>query len=535
MKNLAHLMPLLLLAALCGAASGQVVLTPGNNYVEDFESGPGAWTADASAVWEHGVPSASTIDTAASGINVFATDLDADYPNSANAWIEASFDVTAFSSDPLFAMNLWYDSENTWDGVTVELDTGSGFNVVGAIGDNPTWFEDTDVDGLGNDVDGWSGASNGYVNAVHRLDGAAGNVVTVRIRFGSGFSGVIGNGAAVDDIRIVDAAFLTTGYSEDFETGPGVWRPTSNSGSNFQHGVPNGLGIDSAASGMRAFATDLLSQYANNTDTYIEATFESLSITAFDPIFRMSLWYETEAAWDGVSVSIDIGSTGNFETLGAVGDPTWFNDTDVDGIGNGVDGWSGDSGGYITVGHVLDGVAGSGLFTLRILFGSDGSLQGGDGCAVDDIEIVDQVATFPGTNEDFFTRYAIGSGPFETPLNTLNDVISIAPGTLVSIGHDSMGTWQGVGELLVFASLGATGAAPLTILPNFYLGMDAVFALSNPIFGLAQLPFGGFNYAITHPGGMASGTTVYTQGVIIDSSAANSNYATTGLLSINLN
>lgn len=186
-----------------------VVITPGTVHVDDFEGGPGSWTPT-NGVWEHGAPTASNINSASSGSNVFATNLAGDYGNGQNGSIEAAFDCTALSVDPVFSMNLWFDTEAAWDGVNVQIDTGSGFQTLGSVAD-AGWYNDADVDGIGNNVNGWSGDNNGYVTYSHALDGAAGNIVDVRITFGSDGSVVDGNGAAVDDV-IVSAPAPSNGH-----------------------------------------------------------------------------------------------------------------------------------------------------------------------------------------------------------------------------------------------------------------------------------------------------------------------------------
>ena len=104
----------------------------------------------------------------------------------------------------------------------------------------------------------------------------------------------------------------------------------------------------------------------------------------------------------------DAGS--GFVPVGQLGDPNWYNDGDVDGLGNLVDGWSGNSGGWITVSHALDGAAGQ-TIVLRITFGSDGSVSGFDGVAIDDIVIADApLPLYPGTNEDLVATLDVNLG-----------------------------------------------------------------------------------------------------------------------------
>ena len=68
-----------------------------------------------------------------------------------------------------------------------------------------------------------------------------------------------------------------------------------------------------------------------------------------------------------------------------LGDPNnWYNDDTISGLsldGATGDGWTGDnftgdgSGGYVEAVHLLDGLAGQPLVTLRVAFGSDASFS----------------------------------------------------------------------------------------------------------------------------------------------------------------
>lgn len=218
-----RLIHIVLLACFAAAAPAQVALFPGaGGYFENFESGPGNWALAPGSVgtaWQHGTPAGSVINTASSGSNVFMTSLAGNYVDNTLTSIDAVFDLTSYAGfpDPILSLQLWYDSENGWDGANVQMDSGSGFAVVGAVGD-PGWYFDTDVDGLGNGVDGWSGASAGWTQMSHTLDGAAGHLVTLRISFGSDGSVSGYDGVAVDDIAITDAPIpLYPGTNEDLE------------------------------------------------------------------------------------------------------------------------------------------------------------------------------------------------------------------------------------------------------------------------------------------------------------------------------
>lgn len=511
-------------AVLCGTVAAQIVTLPaGGCYDEDFEAGAGAWS-DISGTWQVGTPAGGTINAAASGVNAFHI---VPYALNQLASIEATFDLTALASDPMFAMNVWYDSESGWDGAMVEVDTGGGFATLGAFGD-PNWYNETDLDGFADGQDGFSGSSGGYVLASHRLTGAAGNVATVRVTWVSDASFIVGDGIAVDDIKVCDSVAVSPGapYLESFEGGFGAWQPTA----GFMNGTPPGATINAAASGVNAAH---VVPYTDSQSESIEAAFDLTGFSG-DPAFRMNMWFDSESSWDGTTVEMDTGS--GYATIGAVGDAiNWYNDSDVDGLGNLTDGWSGSSGGYVSVAHLLDGAAGLPCVKLRVRFGSDSVCIIGDGVAVDDIEIFKPSGTLPGTDEDLFTTFNVNGGGQAGPLSIFNDVRSVFTGDLVSVTHDSLGTFNGVGEFIALGSVEVTGTPPITLAGAIHLGSLSVFSVSTFILGPVQLPFGGFTYGFTNPGGAVVGMSLFLQGFVIDSSAANGNFAATNSLELQLN
>ncbi len=89
----------------------------------------------------------------------------------------------------------------------------------------------------------------------------------------------------------------------------------------------------------------------------------------------MDIRYNTEDAWDGFNVEYsDDGGTSWF-VLGSTTEGTnWYNDGDVDAIGNGVDGWSDDNGAWQTASISLPLVlVNNNNARFRVQFASDGS------------------------------------------------------------------------------------------------------------------------------------------------------------------
>ena len=93
------------------AAQSQITTYP---YLEDFNSGNGAWTASG-FLWEHGVPTSTNMTSNHSTCrgNVWATNLAGDYSSSAsNTLTSPVFDFSSFATDPVlrFDMNRYLES-----------------------------------------------------------------------------------------------------------------------------------------------------------------------------------------------------------------------------------------------------------------------------------------------------------------------------------------------------------------------------------------------------------------------------------------
>lgn len=188
-----------LFLATVGVLNAQVVVSDGQPYFENFESGPGGWTQTGN-IWILGEPAKATLDGAFSGQSAWVTRLTQNYSNNLDVSVQQTFDFTSLSADPKFSLAIQYETELTFDGAVVEMNTGNGFFTVGSLGEGTNWYDTDPVDGLGNSP-GWSGSSEGYVEASIELTGAAGQIATVRIRFASD-SSFVDEGVAFDDVRI---------------------------------------------------------------------------------------------------------------------------------------------------------------------------------------------------------------------------------------------------------------------------------------------------------------------------------------------
>jgi hypothetical protein len=217
----------LFLAVLPLAGNAQISAFP---YLEDFENGPGGWVVGGTnSSWELGTPANTNITGAASGDSAWATNLTGNYNPSECSHVESPFfDFTNLSA-PKVRMQIWWESEFSWDGAQLQASTDSGltWQRIGNNGDPFNWYNDGTINGLSasaciGDGIGWTGrdggGSNGWVSAEQAVPSLAGEGdVLFRIVFGSDGS-VHDEGFAFDDFEVLQIPALDLGVSA--VTGP---------------------------------------------------------------------------------------------------------------------------------------------------------------------------------------------------------------------------------------------------------------------------------------------------------------------------
>lgn len=179
------------------------LITP---YYQDFETWEGGWyvdTASMSPSWEFGMPNNAVISAAASGKNAWVTNLDGNYNNLENSYLNSPcFDFSDLTEDPVIEFAINYFTELNFDGGYLEISTDDGQNwdKVGAIGEGLNWYNFFNTFISLGDV--WAGQSNGWQKARIKLAGTAGeSSVKLRFVFGSD-NFVTYEGMGVDDIKI---------------------------------------------------------------------------------------------------------------------------------------------------------------------------------------------------------------------------------------------------------------------------------------------------------------------------------------------
>ncbi|MEO0471484.1 MAG: choice-of-anchor J domain-containing protein, partial [Bacteroidota bacterium] len=180
-------------------------------YFEQFENGSGGWQTYGNTTFELGTPANTVINSAASGVNSWVTNLTGLYnTNEDGGVIGPCFDMTNAPAGAWVGMSVWWESEFSWDGAVLQtsVDTGATWQNVGAFGAPNNWYTDDAIDGEpGGQEEGWTGrdgdGSDMWVTAAHPLDPSLiGNpYVLMRVAFGSDGS-VTDEGFGFDNIGI---------------------------------------------------------------------------------------------------------------------------------------------------------------------------------------------------------------------------------------------------------------------------------------------------------------------------------------------
>ena len=181
-------------------------------------------------------------------------------------------------------------------------------------------------------------------------------------------------------------------YLEDFETSDGNFFTGVDSAgiTSFEYGTPVGADIDTAASGTKAWTTNLVGFYSQGEYGYVQSPCFDLSALP-SPALSLNIWHNSSNQSDNANIKYSIDGGLTFQVLGSVNDPLWYNTSATNMFGPmQEDSWSGNSNGWLNVRHSLQSVAGQASVIFRIYFASNQfSFINGDGFAFDDFSVFD--------------------------------------------------------------------------------------------------------------------------------------------------
>lgn len=180
-------------------------------YFENFENGQNGWFAGGiNNSWQFGTPSSTTIQTAASGINAWKTNLTGNYNSNESSFIQSPCFNFSGITDPYISFNLWWKAEPVFDGASLlySINDGLTWTNVGSNGDFLHWYNFdtiTSLNNLFNCAPGWSYENAQWIKVQHQLPAIVANSPNVKFRlvFASNYLST-DEGFAFDDIAIYD-------------------------------------------------------------------------------------------------------------------------------------------------------------------------------------------------------------------------------------------------------------------------------------------------------------------------------------------
>jgi hypothetical protein len=365
-----------------------IVPTYAPPHAEDFETNDGYWRASGSPVWEYGTPNGAVINSASSGSKSWATGLTQEYGD--------------LLSQPY--LTIFEDGFETDKGWTF------GGEFERAIPSNmyPPYFAFDSLYCLGTDLTGQGTNPYYYENGI--TSGTAYTATSPDFDVSSYSNVTVGFASW---IMIQDGDSLRLEASPDggshWYT---LWKNTEGGimESDFefiQHSVPDSLTYTSTlrfrfslfhtsaggpvAEGWFIDNFKLQGDLVDDTGGHLSSPSFDLTGVA-DPLFEARLWVETEEGVDGASLfySLDDGENWTAITNSSVYSEywNWYTGDPVSALGT--DGWSGQSGGWMTVRHLLPpAVVNQDNVQLRFTFMADKVDNQHDGLALDDARIME--------------------------------------------------------------------------------------------------------------------------------------------------
>ena len=134
-------------------------------YGEDFETTNHGWIVEGTnASWEQGKPAAVTIKVAASGEQVFMTNLDEVYNPNEDSWVNSPcFEISALEN-PVLSFKTWYLTDIDFDGAVIQtsVDDGQTWQVLGSLEEGIAWYNSAAIVGRPGQQETTSLGMDGY-------------------------------------------------------------------------------------------------------------------------------------------------------------------------------------------------------------------------------------------------------------------------------------------------------------------------------------------------------------------------------------
>lgn len=217
------------------------------------------------------------------------------------------------------------------------------------------------------------------------------------------FTSAVNDGDSTNDAAVKTVmnypVISTLPYLENFEGAATGWF-AGGTNSTWALGTPAASIINAAASGTKAWATNLTGNYVANERSWIQSPCFDLSGPGLvSPEVRFKLWYEVGQFDGGANVQYSTNGGATWQVLGTTmsGIQNWYNSAAVQGSGfPALSGWIGSagniafpgSGGYVDVAHSIASLIGQSSVIFRVAFFTSGFPVLRNGVAVDDFQVL---------------------------------------------------------------------------------------------------------------------------------------------------
>ena len=181
--------------------------------------------ANATTLWERGIPSGSLLNEVASGQNAYATNLDGNYPDNTLEYLTTGCYDLSTIGNPIISFQMAFDLELEWDVLYMEFSSNGGidWNILGSA-DDDNWYNSNTLPGTNCfNCPGaqWTGTVAQLQEYSYDLENL-GNETNVMFRFVFQ-SDVFENqeGVIIDDLRVGDSTLAAEEFSaSDFSIFP---------------------------------------------------------------------------------------------------------------------------------------------------------------------------------------------------------------------------------------------------------------------------------------------------------------------------
>jgi hypothetical protein len=360
-------------------------------YLETFEQGNGYWRPSGNPLWEYGIPGGNTIDNAFSGTKSWVTGLSSTYGDLITR-VNAIIFHDDFESDRGWTYTGEFE-RNAPDYVFLPYFAYSGYYCIGTDlsgrGTLPYLYEN----GITPSAQYTATSPSFDVSSYSNLRVDCQSWITVQGGDSVRFQVSSDNGATwVTLWKNSGGAIMDSEFTYRHFDIPDTLSSTDSF--RFRFSLFSSSAAGATAQGLSVDDVTLYGDLISDSEALLSSPSYDLSGLAH-PVLETRLWVDTEEGADGSTLlySVDDGLTWTPVSNNSGFDVywNWYSGKYVSALGT--NGWSGQSGSWMTVRHLLpSNLAGRNNVQLRMKFKADKFNNQFDGVAIDDVRLYEAPA-----------------------------------------------------------------------------------------------------------------------------------------------